>query len=189
MNQSTVHQMAKPSLAKRIGASPLTGGKPTLSNKMFCKQCKRCNHYTQDCMYLGMDKCDECGRFGHLTKHCWNKQMHQKRKGEGNATNRSNRPPKRTKQEETNSTIEECLAVMEEESEKDIVIGETDEELIVFSTEERGNNNHYSLNGNGINVPLLPSDWLADSATKSHVTNQQEWLEDYLPTPDLTVIP
>lgn len=137
-----------------------------------------------------MDRCDKCGHFGHLTKHCWKKQARQKRKWEGNVMNEHIRLPKKVKQEEMNNMIEECLAVMEEESEKYIVIGETEheEELITFSTEERGNNEHYSLNGNNIDPPPLPSDWLVDSSTTSHIANQRDWLKDYLPTPDLMVV-
>ena len=74
INQATSQAIAKPSLAKRIGAPMYTGTKSQTPGKMFCRQCKRRNHYTADCMYLSMEKCKECGRFGHLTKHCWNKQ-------------------------------------------------------------------------------------------------------------------
>jgi hypothetical protein len=188
--------VSKPSLAKRIGAPTSASGNPAPQGKMFCRQCKQRNHYTSDCNYLGMDKCDECGRFGHLAKHCWNKQMWQKRKNENsnNNANKSMRPPKKARQEETHATIEECIAAMDRESQQDIVIGEAeDEELIVFSA-IGGDEDLYadydeynSFDGNDINITLLSSDWLADSATTSHITNQRDLLTEYKPTPNLKV--
>src|ERR1700761_3128717 len=82
---------------------------------------------------------------------------------------------------------------MEEESEKDIVISEADdEELIVFAIEENvslsGNNNKYgSPDGNNNDVTLSLHDWLADSATTAHITNQRDCFVEYQTTPELTV--
>jgi transposase InsO family protein len=147
-------------------------------------------------MYLGMDKCDECGHFGHLTKHCWNKQAHQKRKKKnGSSPNKSTKPFKRAKREETHATIEECLAAMDKESVGDIVIGEVDkeEELIVFAAVEgdtsfyENSDEYNSYDENDIDVSLSSSDWLADSTTMSHITNQRNLLEEYKPMPNLRV--
>jgi hypothetical protein len=76
---------------------------------------------------------------------------------------------------------------MEEESENEIAMGE---ELIVFSAEADYENlydEYYLLDVNDINVSLLWSDWLADSAIKSHITNHHDILSDYVPTLDLMV--
>ena len=41
INQATSQAIAKPSLAKRIGAPMYTGAKSQTPGKMFCHQCKR----------------------------------------------------------------------------------------------------------------------------------------------------
>ena len=75
-SESTNQVFARPgSLAKRIGAPQYKAKKKlNTAEKMYCRQCTRRNHNTANCLYLGQDKCDECGRFGHLAKHCWNKK-------------------------------------------------------------------------------------------------------------------
>ena len=93
----------------------------------------------------------------------------------------------------THATIEECLMAMEEESQNDIVIGEADDkELTVFAVQEdmtaSSNADKYNLSmGNDMDVTLSLCDWLADSATALHITNQRNWLGEYVTTPNLTV--
>ena len=176
--------IVKPPLAKRIGA-PYIPNRPPPPKKMFCRQCSRTNHSTANCIYLGMDKCDECGRFGHLGKNCWSKK-NKKRKNNYAGPSQA-KVLKKQKQVEMNSAVEECIVAMEKESANEIIIGEADEELIVFSAV--GDEDKYGLvDVNEINVSLLQSDWLADSATTSHITNERDLLIEYTPTPNLTVV-
>lgn len=62
----------KSNLIKRLGVS-LAKGKcaPATTECMFCCNCRWHNHNTPKCHYLGADKCNQCGHFGHLGKHCW----------------------------------------------------------------------------------------------------------------------
>ncbi|KAN0139083.1 hypothetical protein V8E53_003085 [Lactarius tabidus] len=78
-------------------------------------------------MYLGADKCNECGHFGHLTKHCWNKNGAKVPKRKQKVTTNQNKPYKRAKTEQTHAVIEE---VKDDE--------DKEEEVIVFGAEVNG---------------------------------------------------
>src|SRR6202453_3692744 len=181
-SESTNQVFARPgSLAKRIGAPQYKAKKKlNTAKKMYCRQCTRRNHNMADCLYLGQDKCDECGRFGHLAKHCWNKKEGKKR---ANGDVNKEKPNKRKKQEQTHATIEE-----------------EDDELITFGVEEKGivfdpsKEGQYSgfdeydpEDPSGIDLCLLWYDWLADSATTSHITNQRGAYKEYTPINGTTV--
>jgi hypothetical protein len=148
----------KPSLANRIATSS--------KNETFmqCKQCGRRNHNTSDCIHLGKSKCDECGKFGHTSENCWNKG---KGKGKGDDKGRGR---KRRKKEETN----------EGEEEEEEIIFSVEEQRVTFNTSNKfGDCNDCNLDENDEHV--LYYDWLADSATTSHVTNQRDAFTSYQP--------
>jgi hypothetical protein len=42
------------------------------TSRMYCKLCKKRNHNTEFCRFLGQPRCGGCGRFGHDTSDCRN---------------------------------------------------------------------------------------------------------------------
>ena len=179
VNQVTTLQ--KP-LAKRITAN-------SNQTNNVCKQCNKNNHGTQDCIYLGKSKCqdcnkfhtskncwkcDSCGKNGHLSKNCWGKGKGKcpwSGQGEGRAN-------KMQKQESVN------LATVEE----------TVEETVAFNVEQTTEATVAALDDslesyiNDPNNELIRFyDWLADCATTSHVSNQLDAFTTYHPENNTTV--
>jgi hypothetical protein len=179
-SQANVHQT---SLFKHIGVpSSSTNGTPN-ARCMFCKQCGRQNHVMSDCMYLGADKCNECGRFGHLTKHCWKKNGAKALKQKQKVTTNQNKPYKRAKTEQMHAVIEEVKD--DEDKEEEVIVFGAEVNSIQFDVSEEGQYSgfdEYDPNGpNEIDECILWYDWLADSTTTSHITNQRDILINYKP--------
>ena len=169
-------------------------------SSMSCRQCGRRNHNTQDCLYLGAlsdVKCKECGKFGHIVKQCWgtnaksNTKTNLKRKSE--SANEQQVAKRKKTNEQTNATIEEVdsdeetIAFIAEEDtlmgdaddddvtvigdDDETVIGDADMGGIVFDESEIGQYSSFD-DYDGINDErVLYYDWLADSATTSHICN------------------
>ena len=60
--QSQVAVTNKKPLAKCITQGSLS---------LFCNNCKKKNHKTDDCRHLWKPLCTNCNRFGHTTADCW----------------------------------------------------------------------------------------------------------------------
>lgn len=176
---------------------------------MLCRQCRRRNHNTQDCLYLGAlseVKCNECRKFGHIVKQCWgtntksNPKRNLKRKFES-ANGRQLVKQKKTNNEQTNAMIEEVISdeetiafVAEEDmkmgdpddddvtvigNDEETVIGDADVSGIVFDESEISQYSSFD-DYDGINDErVLYYDWLADSVTTSHICNQREAFVHY----------
>jgi hypothetical protein len=178
---------ASQSLANRIGA-------PTLPNRrmgppMHCQHCGRRNHNTNDCFYLGAPKCDDCGRFGHIAKNCWDVEtLKRKRKEKAKEANNKKAKQEQTltanEDTQTHASIEEVV----DEKEEHLAFqgkGET-MKFDVPDEEEYVGLDEYDPAGI-IEDQVLYYDWLADSATTSHITNQREALTNYKPAHGITV--
>jgi hypothetical protein len=134
---------------------------------MYCQHCKRQNHNTNDCFHLGSPKCDNCGRFGHLTKNCWDAETLKRKRKEKAAKNTAN---KKAKQEQTNAGIVE-VATKSEERRADFLVFEG-KGSVVSITDDEDYNGLEAYDPNGIiEEQVLYYDWLADSATTSYITN------------------
>ena len=77
--QSETNQViiCKPKRKRATLASHISSKKPQQADaqardaaNISCKLCKRNNHKTEDCCYLGQPKCDTCGQFGHHKSEC-----------------------------------------------------------------------------------------------------------------------
>jgi hypothetical protein len=123
-------------------------------------------------------------------KDCWgnknsknmnSKNMHMKRKYDDKGKGKE-RAKKKAKTEETSHV---------EEVEMDEEITFSLKECMVFDATEEGQHfniqEYDSCNMNGIDEHILYYDWLADSATTSHVTNQREAFITYQPLEATTV--
>jgi hypothetical protein len=186
VNQAT---QQKPNLAGRIGkgkSTPRTEQNTPRAEKSkgSCGHCGKANHPTDKCYFLGKTKCGMCGKFSHATKDCWGK----KRKlsdGEASAST-----SKKAKVEETHAVAEDTI---------DPFIDTVDGEDSIFATEDdqptgtivlsdlENNFDSTACNSEKSNETLDVYEWLADSATTSHVANKREVFTEYTPQSHATV--
>ena len=152
---------------------PSTKRIPSGRSNMFCTYCKRDNHNVQDCRVLKRQmKCEHCKKKGHQKKDCWeivgkpNKRRAEEDQGESNKRQRTN----------------EAAMNVEVNAEEIITFGA--EEVNVMDINE-GSEDFDVADPNDKHV--LYYDWLADSATTAHVTNQREVFETYHPATEATV--
>jgi hypothetical protein len=152
--------------------------------KGSCGHCGKANHPTDKCYFLGKTKCGTCGKFSHATKDCWGK----KRKlsdGEASAST-----SKKAKVEETHTVAEDIIYPF---------IDTVDGEDSIFATEDdkptgtivlsdlENNFDLTACNSEKLNETLDAYEWLADSATTSHVVNKHEVFTEYTPQSHATV--
>lgn len=122
---------------------------------MACRNCGHTTHITDNCRWLGQPKCNKCGWFGHLGTKC-KRQPNQKRKYDQGG---GGQKPKKVKREQAHATLHSD--------------NKTEDE-IVLSAEERHNFDAYDPCNFEIDDRLIYYDWLADTATTSHVTNMRD---------------
>ncbi len=176
---SSNHFYNKPSLANRI-APPNVHPKQVPSNK-FCKNCKLTNHNTHECRYLGKPKCGQCDKFGHAQKDCWFNKNSKRRREKQTGRDNDN---KKSRREEANegAKIEEV---------QHIAFPAFDDDPVMFSPSDEGQyfnfdqDNVYNSASNDERV--LYYDWLADSATTSHICNKREAFIAYTPIENLPI--
>src|SRR6267378_4083707 len=170
---------AKPTLQQRIG-------KPPLQQRMnfkpkWCNRCKCLTHNTEDCRNAGTNQYGYCGKYGHTTLLC------RKRKF---AEPSNQLPNKRFKQEVSNVGEEDAVEIVStarDDMDVDLPINQT-----TFDTSDQGDeyiNFDVPVSDMSTNDDrLIYYDWLADSATTSHVTNQRDAFINYEPLTNKLVL-
>jgi len=159
------------------------------TKKLYCKHCKTRGHLANDCDKWDEDPCPHCGRFNHKAKDCWHKDKPKQDKGKGKAT-----PHKRARNEETNAVDSDSqLSSVMIETTSDVTPGamtlETTSDVarggITFDSSEQGQHFNFAdydvTNYSGIDERTLYYDWLADSATTSHIVNQRDIFKTFEP--------
>jgi hypothetical protein len=152
------------------------------STKLYCKHCKTKGHLANDCDKWDADPCTHCGRFNHESKDCWHKDKPKQDKGKAKPKSR-----KRPRNEETN--------VADSDSQHSAVTIEMTGDVapggIVFDSSEEGQHFNFAdydvTNFNGIDERTLYYDWLADSASTSHIVNRQDVFKTYKPVKDTLI--
>jgi hypothetical protein len=147
---------------------------PTSKTK-YCSICKHNNHNTKECRNRGKKTCSICKKPGHEEKDCWFCKGKRKREGQqsrgGNKKQKTASTSKEMNEGEAMQVEEEVTFMMEEDH--DIPMDSSDEGQY-FNL-----NNHHVNNADGNDEPLIYYDWLADTATTSHITNQREAFVTY----------
>jgi hypothetical protein len=176
----------KPSLFKHIG-NRMKGMKISNSDdenaeqkaeqkqkRPYCKRCKKHGHATDDCFLWDQDKYTHCGKSNHLLDDYFYKDKLKEQIKKGKA---KENPHKCSKTKEANTVdSDQSYATIEE-------VREVTPRGITFDALENGqffnftNNNvtDYSVNDES----TLYFDWLADSVTTSHITNQCDTFVTY----------
>jgi len=152
---------------------PSTKRIPSRRSNMFCTYCKRDNHNVQDCRVLKRQmKCEHCKKKGHQKKDCWeivgkpNKRRAEEDQGESNKRQCMNEAAMNVEvnaKEIITFGAEEVNAMDVNEGSEDFDVADPNDERVLYY------------------------DWLADSATTAHVTNQREVFETYHPATEATV--
>ncbi len=140
----------------------------------FCKCCIKHSHTTDNCFLWDQDKCIYYNKVNHLLADCYYKDKPKDDNKKGKA---KENPHKHSRTEKVNAMdSNQSYAAIKK-------MGEITSRGITFDASENGqffnfsNNNmaNYSVN----NESTLYYDWLADSTTTSHITNQCDTFMTY----------
>ena len=162
INPSLKERINEPNLRQRI--SP---------NSKWCDICKTPTHNTQNCRNAGTNPCGNCGKYGHSTYQCWS----GKRKLENNITQTTNKKPKR----EITNVGEDAMEI----------VSTARDDSMNFDPSEEGQHFNFDVPVSDMSANddrLIYYNWLADSATTSHVTNQRDAFIDFTPLTNKLVI-
>jgi hypothetical protein len=122
------------------------------------------------------EKCTHCGKFNHLLANCYYKD---KLKEQNKKDKAKENPRKHSRTEKANAADSDCSYATIKEVEEVTLGG------ITFDALEHGqffNFNNKNVANSSINDErTLYYDWLANSATTSHITNQCDTFVTYEP--------
>jgi hypothetical protein len=201
--QTTNLSMPMPgNLASRIGGRPQNAAGPSHgqnannNTRMYCCQCGLNNHNTNTCRFLGARSsiyCDNCEKYGHKMDKCWrrdgNNALRRKRKCGNSGDGGSGKGKKKAKAERANAATEESNVAATNIEEKAKLTFVVEEGGVLFDETEVGQYSGFDdydpLSGN--DYRLLWYDWVADSATMSHIYNAHEAFAEYSPADGITV--
>jgi hypothetical protein len=153
---------------------------------LTCKFCKKRGHVVKECRSLGKAKCFSCSKIGHMQKDC---RFPKNRQSQDKASNGSGgQGGKKSRKEEANNA-------KGEETHQHIafaaVASSSDETMHPLDDEgewEYHNFNSYDVNNyDSIDEHVIYYDWLADSATTSHICNEHEAFLSYVPIKDVPI--
>jgi hypothetical protein len=121
-------------------------------NRAKCNICGRHNHPTDRCRFKNMPKCNSCGKFGHETKDCWGKD------GPGSSSKKykGKEHANMARDEQDDEPMDEDKAFVVSEN---VTMNEGSDERVSFCSGQ----------------------WVADSATMSHIMNRRTAFTEYTP--------
>ena len=159
---------------KKYKMNNILCNKPTLeqcisTNNKWCERCKNGTHNTVDCRYANTNPCGKCGKYGHLTEKC----RRRKDKMRGRGFN------KKWKKEVANQGEEEVVAIVAATNDAKSLFdpAKNDVKTLFDPSNDEGEFCNFDIpmsTTNAIDERLIYYDWLADSATTSHITNRRD---------------
>ena len=160
--------------------------KPSLSSHLedCCGQCGSQNHKTNDCWFLGQRKCGNCNQFSHKTENCYSK------KGKDNKCKQETRTGGSEGKKKRFGNKKKC-----EEANEGEEMDDNDDEHIIFTAQAGPSKLVFDPSKEGINFDdpdvsnsdefdehlIFFYNWLADSATTSHVCNRHDAFTSFHP--------
>jgi len=159
--------------ARRAESSHLitSASDPGSSKQKYCVICKHNNYNTSECRNKDKKPCGICKKLGHKDDDCWHRDKRGKRKQEGKPKGGN---AKRQKMDTTNEAEHEEDDAMQVEE-------------VTFMTKEDNNLTNHVNNIMQNDKPVTFYDWVADSATTSHICNQRDAFVTYKPITGKTV--
>ena len=156
---------------------------PSTSKAKYCVICKRKNHNTSECRNRDNKKsCSICNKPGHEDKDCWYRDGGPGKPPGMGKRKRDGKPgqggDKKQRTEAMNVTDDNDDAMQVEE-----VAFTTEEDNMQMNLSHEGQsivNTTYANNAQN-DKPVVLYDWLADTATTSHISNQLEAFATYQP--------
>ena len=180
LKEETIHQS--------ISGKPSLLGRMTTNTAVKCDNCGLRNHETKNCKWLHEPKCGICDRFGHTTEDCYSrKAKNLKRKREQGGGKGKGKKKKKKEEMNMGETDEE------DDEEEHVTCCLTDKNYSEIPLDESEIGQAFNFDEIDVsytgeyNPPLLYYDWLADSATTSHVSNQRDAFKTYQPLTDTNV--
>jgi len=180
------HQTYQSTVSKKPLTERIRGNNNhSQANNATTARCRNCNllgHRTDDCKWLGQIKCRECGWFGHMGRDCRRKGKGIKRKWNDNRGEKT----KKRKNEQTHEAEEKN----EENSQGNATYSSIEEIAFVIDNDDTEDFNYDTYNPSDVyanDERLSYYDWLADTATTSHITNSRDLLVNYQPINQTTV--
>jgi hypothetical protein len=152
--------------------STSTATSPAEPARQYCTHCGRTNHKIDDCYHLAKPKCSSCNKLGHKVDDCRFKKKNYRRQQKHDLVTDATK--KEANIAEHKSDDEETLAAVETTSVVDAPSynNEYENDVYLAST---------------VNENSRMYDWLADTGSTNHISNQREIFSSYEPTPDVTV--
>ena len=175
----------------------------SLQDKLHCSHCGRDNHKKKDCKYLGQKKCTDCDRF-HKGDKCWipqasgNKRPWKGKEKEGEFSNKRQKQSHSAKEsaKANNASIHgafvSLLAVSVIETNNANTVEDENIKIYHCKKDSKDSNNVDIACSSVTSSPKMSEnedlfEWIADSASTVHITNQHNAFASYNPVPDIKV--
>ena len=155
---------------------------PGTSKAKYCVICKHNNHNTTECRNHNKKICSICKKPGHKEKDCWfhkgKRKRDRKSKGGANKKQKTETMNEAEDEESMQESMqaEEITFMMEGDHDALMTPADNESQQIEFNSYE---DNVNSTNKN--DESLIYYDWLADTVTTLHITNQREAFVKYQP--------
>jgi len=199
-NLSLANHLSESSGKKKQGTS---NGSLNLQDKLHCSHCRHNNYKKKDCKYLGQKKCMDCDHF-HQGDKCWIPQESGSKcpwKGKEKEGKSSNKKQKQSHSAEDGTEVNNAsihrafvslLAVSITETHEVNTVEDENIEIYCRETDSKDLSSvdlaHSSVTNSSKMTENEDSfEWVADSASTVHITNQCDAFATYNPVPDIKV--